>query len=231
MPLRFDQVSGGIVVDPPLLLRAFFLLATCAILLVNFTPALRERFLAYGSRTPLSPPTKHVPRKGAVASYSSRLETLVLSHLDYLSSLQLPHRYFLHFYIVSVTLSLFWATVFLCGINVEAFLSSAFAISIEVPAKSTMTVGQIALGWILMSVQGLRRLYECVAFAKPSKAKMWIGHWVLGILFYVGMSCAIWVDGIRTYKYSPEPLSAPLTNLFIAKNLYEMHCFLMRSYI
>lgn len=180
------------------------------ILLVNFTPALRERFLDYGSRCPARPHKKKVLR-GPGAGYRGRLHALLLSHLDYLSTFQLPHQYFLHFYIVSVTLSLLWATLFLFGIKVEAFLAFV-AITIEVPTKSTMTVGQITLSWLLLTLQGLRRLYECVAFAKPTKAKMWIGHWFLGIFFYAGMSCAVWVEGIRTYNYHPWLAKTPLTN-------------------
>lgn len=56
------------------------------------------------------------------------------------------------------------------------------------------TNGHVAVAWCLMLLQAARRLYESWAFAKPSKSTMWIVHWLLGQLFYVGISVAIWVE-------------------------------------
>ena len=59
-----------------------------------------------------------------------------------------------------------------------------------------MTEGQIFLVWMLMAIQGTRRLYESIVFTKPSQSKMWAGMWVIGMAFYVFMGISIWVEGI-----------------------------------
>lgn len=53
-------------------------------------------------------------------------------------------------------------------------------------------------------IQGSRRLYECVYISKPGTSKMWIGHYLLGIGYYVVMSVAVWVEG--TGLHPPPPL-------------------------
>jgi 3-oxo-5-alpha-steroid 4-dehydrogenase 3 len=65
-----------------------------------------------------------------------------------------------------------------------------------------MAFEQVALTWLLMLVQGSRRLYECLVLSTPSQSKMWIGHWALGILFYVATSVAIWIEGISGLQTS-----------------------------
>lgn len=59
-----------------------------------------------------------------------------------------------------------------------------------------MVADQTILVWALMSVQGTRRLLESMTFGTPSKSKMFIAHWLLGITFYLVMGVAVWVEGI-----------------------------------
>ncbi|KAK4554862.1 hypothetical protein LTR86_008010 [Recurvomyces mirabilis] len=59
-----------------------------------------------------------------------------------------------------------------------------------------MTYRQIILTWLLLLLQGSRRLYESLEFSRPSKSRMWIGHWMIGIGFYMATSIAIWIEGI-----------------------------------
>jgi len=61
-----------------------------------------------------------------------------------------------------------------------------------------MTLYQVMVVWAAMFTQGCRRLYESLIFAKPSSAQMWVGHWALGIWFYLTMGVAVWIEGIRT---------------------------------
>ncbi|KAJ4304641.1 3-oxo-5-alpha-steroid 4-dehydrogenase [Kalmusia sp. IMI 367209] len=77
-------------------LRAFYLAASALILVVQAVPALRDRFLAYGSRATSMKPTQAGP--------PNRIERL----LDYAASFQVPHNYFTHFYVVSIASSIFW---------------------------------------------------------------------------------------------------------------------------
>lgn len=46
-----------------------------------------------------------------------------------------------------------------------------------------------------MSVQGIRRFLESLVDAKASASKMFFAHWLLGLMFYVVMGVAIWIDG------------------------------------
>lgn len=58
-----------------------------------------------------------------------------------------------------------------------------------------VTANQIALTWFLMLLQTMRRLFETSFLAKPSTSQMWVLHWILGIVFYLAIGIAIWVDG------------------------------------
>jgi hypothetical protein len=46
-----------------------------------------------------------------------------------------------------------------------------------------------------MAIQGSRRLYECIAPAKPSKSRMPFLHWLLAFAYYAATSVAVWVEG------------------------------------
>lgn len=73
-----------------------------------------------------------------------------------------------------------------------------------------MSFEQVKITWIMMFVQGSRRLYESLFITSPagskSSSKMQAWHWVLGLLFYLAMSMAVWVEGIR--KKSPTSFRA-----------------------
>ena len=56
----------------------------------------------------------------------------------------------------------------------------------------------LAVTWGMMLVQGLRRLYECVAIMRPSESTMLAVHWLLSILFYVSASIGVWIEGSCT---------------------------------
>lgn len=116
--------------------------------------------------------------------------------LDYLAGLTVPHSYFKHFYVASVVSSLFWATQL--AVHGPAFRFLSYGLQ-EQDEKSSMHLSQVVLCWVVMLIQGTRRLYESIALAKPSQARMWFVHWVLGIGFYVAMGISIWIEGIRKY--------------------------------
>jgi 3-oxo-5-alpha-steroid 4-dehydrogenase 3 len=93
--------------------------------------------------------------------------------LDFLQALTVPHSYFTHFYIVSLACSLFWAWARLGEGNLP----------------TTTTVA-----WLLMLLQGARRTLESYTYSSNSKSRMWFGHWILGLLFYVTINAAIFLD-------------------------------------
>jgi 3-oxo-5-alpha-steroid 4-dehydrogenase 3 / polyprenol reductase len=113
--------------------------------------------------------------------------------LDWLKDIRVPHSWFTSFYAVAVVCS------FLGGgeVLVHGPLFRANA-SMTGERFGSMTFRQVMLTWLFFTIQGSRRLYECVVFTKGSKSEMWFGHWVLGICFYITTSVAVWAEGIRT---------------------------------
>ena len=118
--------------------------------------------------------------------------------MDGWAAAEVPHAWFKHFYLFSVVLSAFWAGRLLSSGSAPRRVLVAGHVEREHPA-SGMSLGQVALAWAILCVQGCRRLYECLAFDRPSTATMWVGHWVLGLAYYGALSMAVWVEGRREY--------------------------------
>ena len=157
-------------------------------------PSLRNRFLAYGARASIStPPAQH---EKAARERPDTASVPIL--LDRLSTIRVPHSWFLSFYAVSVGCSLFWASQLL--LQGPFFSTVAHWTS---PQSSSMTFRQVLITWTLMLTQGSRRLYECLEFARPSSSQMWFGHWVLGMSFYIATSISVWVEGIGECACDP----------------------------
>lgn len=114
--------------------------------------------------------------------------------LDAVGDLQVPHSFFTHFYVVSVASSLFWLYQIL---GRTPLLVDICAESQTKDASGSMSIDQTMLIWSLMAAQGVRRLAESILFLKPSSSKMWFVHWLLGILFYLAMGVAVWIEGAR----------------------------------
>lgn len=138
---------------------------------------------------------------GQDASHIKRRSVIgdpVNNFLGWLASIQVPHGWFTSFYVTLEVLLAFWAFEYLSrGYAFSWIVRGSAAKGKDDRANAGMTLERVVLTWTLMSIQGARRLYECLAFAKPSQAKMWVGHWIFGITFYAAMSVAIWVEGIR----------------------------------
>ncbi|KAI9747230.1 MAG: hypothetical protein M1835_002176 [Candelina submexicana] len=216
-----DKLS---TVDPAYILRGFFLLASGTILIVNSIPTLRSRFLAYGPRS--SPPSikeiAHTPSTARTVPTqrpsNPSSSSLLTSFLDEVSTWTVPHSYFEHFYLTSIFFSLFWLIQFVSAGRIYRSITSS------VPERATsrsMSQEQILITWILMLIQGSRRLYECIAFAKPSQTRMWVVHWLLGTAFYIAMSMAVWIEGIpvlpqRKSSLDSLILAPPSLRTFIA---------------
>jgi 3-oxo-5-alpha-steroid 4-dehydrogenase 3 len=151
-------------------------------------PSLRTRFLAYGSRQNGQQPKK-----------------LTNNPLDALATFQVPHSWFGSFYLVSTLCSFIWFSQILLDQSLWRRVASLTDIN------KSMTLDQIIVTWVLMLLQGVRRLYECLEFTKPSNARMWIGHWALGVWFYASMSVAVWIEGARRFWSCKNPCLAALT--------------------
>lgn len=159
---------------------------------------LADRFIAYGARSnqPSSSTDGKSNPKDARAAEPSK--TACRDLLDRISSWNVPHSYFLHFYIVSVASSLLW----LSQLATKGPLFRAVTTNMhERHLKSSMTLNQLALCWVLLTTQGLRRLYECITLTRPSASKMWIGHWLFGISFYCAIGIAVWIEGTGRRRF------------------------------
>jgi 3-oxo-5-alpha-steroid 4-dehydrogenase 3 len=106
--------------------------------------------------------------------------------LDRLARLRVPHNYFTHFYITSVLSSLF------CAWKMGAQM------------KSWDAVEPLQLAWLLMLLQGMRRLAESYAYTSSSKSTMWFGHWLLGLIFYLTINVSIWAETTLTPTVDSE---------------------------
>jgi len=116
--------------------------------------------------------------------------------IDRIATIRVPHSFFIHFYIISVSASLFWLyQLYTRGIALQWIASFNSTTSLPTSEKS-MTLGQVWLLWVLLFIQGIRRLVECYVFSKPSKSSMHVTHWLIGLAFYTADSIAIWVEGI-----------------------------------
>ncbi|OJD21874.1 hypothetical protein ACJ73_06786 [Blastomyces percursus] len=182
------------------LLRGFFLITACTILLADSVPFIRARFISYGPRATSSGSIK--PPQNSEQDYhtvSKRpLGSCSMQVLDYVASLQVPHSFFTQFYVVSVLSSILWgAQIYSKGPLFKAVSSTVR----EDNLQTSMSRNQVVLCWTLLLIQGIRRLYESISTAKPSQSKMWFPHWIVGLAYYVAMGMAIWVEGIRMCNF------------------------------
>lgn len=114
---------------------------------------------------------------------------------------QVPHSWFSAFYVVSVACSVFWLVQYLCdGVLLRLLASSQAA-----AGKPSATLPQVELGWLMLLLQGTRRVFEHATVFKASKSTMWVVHWLLGLFFYFFVNASIWVEG--SGKLLPSPPS------------------------
>ena len=198
-------------IEPKLLLQAFYLSASAAILLVYLIPPLNKRFLAYGARDAAEPPAGK--EESSTSSAPPTTPTRMNALLDRIADIKVPHRWFIHFYIVSVLSSALWAHQIITRGQLYNFLAS-FAPDSDDPDPFMRAV----YCWLLLSIQGMRRLYECLRQPRGS-SEMWIGHYAIGIAFYLATGVAIWIEGLpaskafhrlgRGLEYNSNPYNAP----------------------
>jgi 3-oxo-5-alpha-steroid 4-dehydrogenase 3 len=173
--------------DPVQLCRSFFLFVSAVTFIFSSVPSLKKRFADYGARSTKigdSDEAEPAPARGPISWL-----------LDFGARFQVPHSWFITFYITSVASSVFWAIQIMRGGPVFAYIASK-----DMEAgwdEPSMTMHQLGLTWLLMFIQGSRRLYECITLNKPSNAKMSAPAWLLGVAFYAVMGVCVWVEGIR----------------------------------
>lgn len=175
--------ESNISIDFVILGRAFYLLAALAILIVRFIPPLRNRFLDYGARSKYT--------QGSRATHTS--STAVGQLLDFVAQCKVSHARFSDFYVFLFLCIAFWLSQF-CAIG--SYVGSMYLpfepIAYPVPSP------RVGMSFVVLLIQSLRRLYECIVLSKPSNASMWIGHYLIGLAFYFFISTAVWMEQIHS---------------------------------
>src|SRR3569833_85318 len=176
--------------------------------------SLRANWLGYGPRNEGADGTGSQP-----AAIVTRLDKFAVAVRSYAS---VPHSWFIHFYLTSVSLSAFWAYQLTTQGNIASYLIRWQAES-GGGSSPSMTVTQVALLWGMMLFQGLRRLTECVVVMKLSaKSKMWVVYWLVAELFYLCMSISVWIEGSGTYL--PSLSTIPSCSLLADAQLIPTRC-------
>ena len=167
--------------------------------MISAIPALRSRFINYGLRaTPASAPLKGRDRKERRTQNDSTTG-LLLKVLDNIRSFQVPHGSFEHFYALSLLSSLLWGSQLLSHGSLLRTLCQAA--KLENGANEYMSIDQILLSWSLLLLQGIRRLSESYLITNFSASRMWFVQWYLGMVFYVAIGVAAWIEGAgMSYK-------------------------------
>ncbi|OAP57966.1 hypothetical protein AYL99_07056 [Fonsecaea erecta] len=168
--------------------RAFYLLSSLAILTVRLIPALGVRFLPYGARA------GDQARSSDKSQSTKQTEPSVGGKfLDYVATLTVPHAWFTHFYVLSVACSL------VCLFASHHYAGTIRGQNMDIPVFCSM----------LMLLQGCRRLVECLVLDQQSHSRMWIGHYAIGLAFYLVTNIGIWVENLdanldRAQRTNPE---------------------------
>ncbi|KAL6245631.1 hypothetical protein RBB50_007630 [Rhinocladiella similis] len=252
--------------------RTFYILSSAIILAVRLIPDLKTRFLSYGARD--SGGTTTAAAVAAVHNHNhnhnhnatgSRLlqqkqrqeqqssSPLSSQLLDHVTSWKVPHSWFIHFYILSVLLSTtcIWTTLQSTNHHFNSNSNTNFSFT----ATTTATPTTSLLCSLLMLLQGLRRLLECLYVTnntntktdtKPSASRMWIGHYAIGLAFYLFTNLAIHLEYLAAVhspnkhlgnsspsstRELPLPLPLPLVRaLFTPKTIICTSLFLHCSY-
>lgn len=168
----------------------------CQVLLLNSIPAVRSRYIIYGSRAIQvrkdDPPRSRRETSKSAEKHNANATNNLEWFFERLGAIRVPHTWFQHFYLVSVLSSLFWGLQILA--KGSAFETLCQSIEHNTQAKG-MTTDQVVLSWSLVTTQGVRRLLETSLLARSSESKMWFIHWLVGIAFYLAIGIACWIEG------------------------------------
>ncbi|KAM0436911.1 hypothetical protein ACHAPT_002624 [Fusarium lateritium] len=183
--------------------QSFFVLSAGFILFIQALPQdVRSALMDYGPRRPKdgkqTSGKEEAPKQsfGAVRSFLKNLTNYG----------QVPHSWFLHFYIISLFFSAFWAWQYVQ----RGSLMRTIATLQDGARGPSMSLEQVFVAWLFMALQGSRRLYESLCVSKPGPSPMWFVHWALGLVYYTTMSVAVWVEGSSAILASWDSPSQPI---------------------
>ncbi|KAI8671515.1 Polyprenol reductase [Fusarium keratoplasticum] len=186
--------------------QSFFVLSAGLILFIQALPQdVRSALMDYGPRRP-----KDANPASGKPETSKQSFKAVRSFLKTLTNYgQVPHSWFLHFYIISVSFSAFWAWQYIQRGTVMRTIATLQ----DRPQESSMSLEQVFVAWLFMALQGSRRLYESLCVSKPGSSPMWFVHWALGLGYYTAMSVAVWIEGssaiLASWDSPNQPIQVP----------------------
>ncbi|OTB20572.1 hypothetical protein K445DRAFT_50743 [Daldinia sp. EC12] len=215
-----DSVNHSGSMSPAAYCQLFYVLAAATVLGIAAAPESIQRLLTqYGARTTTAGTSNE--KEGRKANNGP-----LVNIISWVTSVgKVPHSWFIHFYILSVSCSVFWAAQFLShGKILESIVRN------QVRSEETsMSLNQVIIAWALMSLQGARRLYESVALLRPSPSKMWVVHWLLGVAYYFCTSISIWIEGSRSIQSSDRRTFSAETPSF--NTVFGVITFLASSFM
>ncbi|KAI1777883.1 hypothetical protein F4818DRAFT_328544 [Hypoxylon cercidicola] len=186
-----DLLASAASLSPAAYCQLFYVTAAATVLTIAAAPeSIQDLLTQYGARSAAEGTPEE--KRGKITG-----DGLLTKAVGWVTSVgKIPHSWFKHFYILSLSCSVFWAIQFLChGAILDAIVRNQAS---REPAS--MSIDQVILMWFLMGLQGARRLYEYMFVLRPSSSKMWIIHWLLGMAFYSFTSVSIWVEGSSMYR-------------------------------
>ena len=150
--------------------------------------------MAYGSRALPANDTEGMRDETKPASQTSKmpLARLLTRLLDCTLAHPIPHSWFHHYYILSVSTSLFWGYQILTQ---GTFLRALSGRPFSATGRPSMSINQVILVWSLMILQGSRRLYESIGQGKNSTSRMQLSHWLVGMIYYFAVGISVWIEG------------------------------------
>ncbi|KAI0416681.1 hypothetical protein F5X98DRAFT_177461 [Xylaria grammica] len=190
--------------SPAQFCQLFYVMSAAAVLAITAVPDTAQRLLTrYGARSSDNPSDLVASRnrKGTSRELDDYNTGPLFRLISRLTSVgKVPHSWFIHFYILSLFCTVFWAIQFVAhGSVLELIVNNQSARS-----TPSMALGQVILVWFLMGLQGARRLYECLAVLQSSSSRMWVIHWLLGNGFYLCTSVSIWIEGSGSIRCSGQ---------------------------
>ncbi|KAL1454182.1 hypothetical protein WDU94_010462 [Cyamophila willieti] len=154
---------------------------------------------------------KHLP-KALIQSFRYGKFALDLRHSTFVAYLEVPKRYFQHFYILSSFLST--VAFYLCfktfvlGYEVHPNIISFLDLLGGSHRRATTSATSVFLCIVLITLQCYRRLYETSCVSVFSNSRINISHYIVGHLHYFGtiMSMLLEAPGFTTPSFQYRTL-------------------------
>ncbi|EPE07267.1 3-oxo-5-alpha-steroid 4-dehydrogenase [Ophiostoma piceae UAMH 11346] len=203
--------AGTITIAPSSACQAAFALLGAGVIALTLLPkATQKHLLDYGARDPKIQEATDRKNDSTARLEPDMLERFVAAVV---ARLQVPHGWFVSFYVFYLVAAAFWAVQWwswepyndstadssgnLLGwiVRGQQRADVATATAAATAPQPSMALIQVYVAFGLEFLQGSRRLYEHLYVMKPSSSKMNAAQFILGLAYYAIMSVAVWVEG------------------------------------